>query len=102
MRRWEHPRGPGIVSAVLERPTGNVEIVRPDGQNGALSQPGQPDRRVALHRRGLRDCLAEELRRLDPDEIYENTLQGLTSIVRDEQVQEAGVQEPPEQTEQHS
>ncbi|GAA2807796.1 glucose-6-phosphate dehydrogenase assembly protein OpcA [Saccharopolyspora taberi] len=83
VRRVEHPRGPGIVSAVLERPSGNVEIVRPDGKVGSLTQPGQPDRRVALQRREVRDCLSEELRRLDPDEIYEATLQGLTMITRD-------------------
>ena len=35
-----------------------------------LRQPGQPDRLVALARREARDCIAEELRRLDPDEIY--------------------------------
>ncbi|MGW1676257.1 glucose-6-phosphate dehydrogenase assembly protein OpcA [Saccharopolyspora sp. NPDC002376] len=84
VRRLEHPRGPGIVSAVLERPSGNVEIVRPDGKVGTLTQPGQPDRRVSLHRREVRDCLTEELRRLDPDEIYEATLEGLDKIVRDE------------------
>lgn len=85
VRRLEHPRGPGIVSAVLERPSGNVEIVRPDGKVGTLTQPGQPDRRVSLQRREVRDCLTEELRRLDPDEIYEATLQGLDEIVRGEE-----------------
>ena len=30
----------------------------------------------------MRDCLAEELRRLDPDEIYEATLKGLGKIVQ--------------------
>ncbi|MER7079814.1 glucose-6-phosphate dehydrogenase assembly protein OpcA [Saccharopolyspora kobensis] len=84
VRRVDHPRGPGIVSAVLERPSGNVEIVRPDGKVGTLTQPGQPDRRVSLQRREVRDCLVEELRRLDPDEIYEATLGGLDKIVRDE------------------
>ncbi|RKT86709.1 glucose-6-phosphate dehydrogenase assembly protein OpcA [Saccharopolyspora antimicrobica] len=84
VRRVDHPRGPGIVSAVLERPSGNVEIVRPDGKVGTLTQPGQPDRRVSLQRREVRDCLVEELRRLDPDEIYEVTLGGLDKIVRDE------------------
>lgn len=83
VRRAEHPRGPGIVSAVLERESGNVEIIRPDGRVGMLTQPGQPDRRVALHRREVRECLAEELRRLDPDEIYEVTLRGLGLIVRE-------------------
>jgi glucose-6-phosphate dehydrogenase assembly protein OpcA len=84
VRRLEHPRGPGIVSAVLERPSGNIEIVRPDGKVGALTQPGQPDRRVALQRREVRDCLTEELRRLDPDEVYEATLHGLDRITRAE------------------
>jgi glucose-6-phosphate dehydrogenase assembly protein OpcA len=85
VHRVDHPRGPGIVSAVLERPSGNVEIVRPDGKVGTLTQPGQPDRRVALQRREVRDCLSEELRRLDQDEIYENTLSGLRSVVRGEE-----------------
>ena len=35
-----------------------------------LSSPDQPDRQLALPRRGLRDCIAEELRRLDADEVY--------------------------------
>ncbi len=85
VRRVEHPRGPGIVSAVLERPSGSVQIVRPDGKVGALTQPGQPDRRVALQRREVRDCLVEELRRLDADEIYAKTLQGLSQIIRDDE-----------------
>ena len=80
VRRVDHPRGPGIVSVVLERPSGNVELVRPDGKVGSLTQPGQPDRRVALQRRELRECLSEELRRLDPDEIYEATLHGLQGV----------------------
>lgn len=84
VHRLQHKRGPGIVSASLERPSGKVEINRPDGKVGSLTQPGQPDRRVALHRREVRDCLAEELRRLDPDEIYEATLHGLALITRDE------------------
>ncbi|MGP4015662.1 glucose-6-phosphate dehydrogenase assembly protein OpcA [Saccharopolyspora sp. 5N708] len=91
VRRLDHPRGPGIVSAVLERESGDVQIVRPDGKVGSLTQPGQPDRRVALQRREVRDCLTEELRRLDPDEIYENTLHGLANIVR-------GEEEPAEDT----
>ena len=35
-----------------------------------LRQPGQPRHDLALARRNLRDCLADELRRLDPDELY--------------------------------
>ncbi|PTT60737.1 OpcA/G6PD domain-containing protein, partial [Arthrobacter sp. HMWF013] len=33
-------------------------------------QPGQPAQRISLPRRSLKDCLAEELRRLDPDEVF--------------------------------
>ncbi|MFC0107091.1 glucose-6-phosphate dehydrogenase assembly protein OpcA [Kibdelosporangium aridum] len=72
---------PGINSVVLERKSGPVSLTRPDGKVGILRQPGQPDRRVvALARRNVKDCLVEELRRLDPDEIYEATLQGLAQV----------------------
>ncbi|MCU1515142.1 MAG: OpcA protein, partial [Microbacteriaceae bacterium] len=35
-----------------------------------LTQPMQPVHDISLPRRSLRDCLAEELRRLDPDDLY--------------------------------
>jgi glucose-6-phosphate dehydrogenase assembly protein OpcA len=73
---------PGISSVRLERRSGVVELVRPDGKVGTLEQPGQPSRRVALSRRSVMDCLVEELRRLDPDEVYEATLKGLDKITR--------------------
>lgn len=82
VRRTKAKEGQGIVSVVLERRSGNIEIHRPDGAVGLLSQPGQPDRRVALQRRAVRDCIAEELRRLDPDEIYESALKALNKIDR--------------------
>lgn len=74
--------GEGIVQVVLERRTGTVQLTRPDGKVGTLVQAGQPDRRIALQRRSVRDCLSEELRRLDPDEIYAETLKGLAKVVR--------------------
>jgi glucose-6-phosphate dehydrogenase assembly protein OpcA len=80
VRRRTSPSGGGISAAVLERPSGPVELVRPDGKVGTLRQPGQPDRRVPLRRRPVRDCLAEELRRLDPDETYHAALQALTEV----------------------
>ena len=82
VRRNKATSGEGIVSVTLERRSGTVELVRPDGRVGTLTQPGQPDRRVALQRRQVRDCLAEELRRLDPDEIYEGTLRALPKVVK--------------------
>jgi glucose-6-phosphate dehydrogenase assembly protein OpcA len=80
--RFRATSGQGIVRVVLERRTGMVELVRPDGKIGTLTQPGQPDRKIALQRRSVRDCLSEELRRLDPDEIYAETLKALPKVVR--------------------
>ncbi len=66
--------GTGMVSVRLERRTDNIDFTRPDGAVATLTQTGQPDRRISLSRRPLADCLAEELRRLDPDETYADTL----------------------------
>ncbi|MBB4909064.1 glucose-6-phosphate dehydrogenase assembly protein OpcA [Actinophytocola algeriensis] len=82
VKRTKAKSGQGIVSVVMERRSGAIEIHRPDGAVGMLSQPGQPDRRVALQRRAVRDCIAEELRRLDPDEIYESALKALNKVDR--------------------
>jgi glucose-6-phosphate dehydrogenase assembly protein OpcA len=73
-------RGPGITQVVLETADGDISIDRPDGRLAALSLPGQPDRPVALKRRDVAELLAEELRRLDPDEIYEQTVASLLRI----------------------
>ncbi|MFN2495145.1 MAG: glucose-6-phosphate dehydrogenase assembly protein OpcA, partial [Pseudonocardiaceae bacterium] len=78
-RRATEPGG-GISSAVLERRSGPVELIRPKGKVGTLRQPGQPDRRVALKRRPVRECLVEELRRLDTDEIYHEALDALVEV----------------------
>jgi glucose-6-phosphate dehydrogenase assembly protein OpcA len=82
VKRIKAGEGHGIVSVSMERRSGTVELQRPDGKVGTLTQPGQPARRVALQRREIRDCLSEELRRLDADEIYEATLNGLTKVTR--------------------
>ncbi|PSL51054.1 glucose-6-phosphate dehydrogenase assembly protein OpcA [Saccharothrix carnea] len=82
VKRAKAASGEGIVDVRLERRSGVVELSRPDGRVGTLTQPGQPERRVALQRRQVRDCLAEELRRLDPDEVYESALRSLGKVVR--------------------
>jgi len=69
--------GPGITSVSFETPDGEIMICRPDGRTATLSWPGRPDRRVALHRRDVADLIAEELRRLEPDELYGETLREL-------------------------
>ncbi len=53
---------------------GDIKITRADGRTATLAWPGQTDRMVALHRRDTAELLAEELRRLDPDEVYAETL----------------------------
>lgn len=62
--------GPGITEVRLTTPEGDLVVSRPDGLNAILSRPNAPDSRVALARRDLADLLSEELRRLDPDEVY--------------------------------
>jgi len=67
--------GSGIVSVRLERDSGSIDLVRPvDGNTATLAQPGQPVRTLALAHRGDAECLADELRRLDPDEVYHDAL----------------------------
>jgi glucose-6-phosphate dehydrogenase assembly protein OpcA len=66
--------GPGITQVRFVANDGDIAISRPDGRTATLTRPGQQDRRVALHRRDTAELLAEELRRLDPDEVYGETL----------------------------
>lgn len=74
--------GQGMTLVQLTRASGKVELSRPDGKTATLSQPGQPDRMIALARRGVPDCIAEELRRLDPDETYGEALAGVEAVSR--------------------
>ena len=60
----------GIKSVRLTRPSGEVVLERSSPAVACLTQPGQPLHDLVLPRRSLRECLAEELRRLDPDVLY--------------------------------
>lgn len=60
----------GIHSVQLDRASGPIVLSRDEGGVATLTQPNQPTHDIALPRRSLRDCLAEELRRLDPDELF--------------------------------
>jgi glucose-6-phosphate dehydrogenase assembly protein OpcA len=70
VRRVRTRAGSGLTGVHLERASGPLDLVRPDGTVATLTQPGRPQRRIALAPRLDRDCLSEELRRLDPDEVY--------------------------------
>ncbi len=69
--------GPGITAVSLHTEDGDITLDRPDGRLAVLTRHNKPDRSVALQRRELVDLIAEELRRLDPDDIYAATLERL-------------------------
>ncbi|MFC4627648.1 glucose-6-phosphate dehydrogenase assembly protein OpcA [Promicromonospora alba] len=70
-----------ITRVTLERRSGPIVLDRPDGRTVTITQPGKPARRIALPIRALNEALIEELRRLDPDEIFEETLiRGLKQV----------------------
>jgi glucose-6-phosphate dehydrogenase assembly protein OpcA len=71
------PAGTGIRRVRLSRSSGDVQLFRPGLSIAELTQPGQPAQRISLPRRSLKDCLAEELRRLDPDEVFGETVRSL-------------------------
>ncbi len=62
--------GTGLVSTRLDRESGPIELTLTDKTLATLESPGQPVRLVTLATPGLPECLAEELRRLDADEVY--------------------------------
>jgi len=60
----------GIKGVKLIRKSGDIEIVRNAPDVATLIQPAQPTRDISLPRRSLRDCLIEDLRRLDSDDAF--------------------------------
>lgn len=76
-------KGPGITLVRMATADGDIAISRPDGKLAQFTIPGQPDRPVALKRRETAELLAEELRRLDPDDMYAQTVKVLASVSLD-------------------
>lgn len=75
--------GPGLTSVRLSPAEGGeLTVARSDARLATLIRPGQPDRHVALARRHTSELLAEELRRLDPDEIYAQALKRLAKTYK--------------------
>ncbi|MFI6104915.1 glucose-6-phosphate dehydrogenase assembly protein OpcA [Streptomyces sp. NPDC051310] len=67
-------QGPGLTAVRLATDCGPIVLDRADGSLATLSIEGQPDRAVALKRRETAELIAEELRRLDPDDTYASAL----------------------------
>jgi glucose-6-phosphate dehydrogenase assembly protein OpcA len=58
-----------------------LSLTRPEtGKTAALRMTGRPDSLVSLARPTTEECLAEELRRLDADEVYADALAGLPKV----------------------
>lgn len=75
--------GSGLRSVSLLRRSGEISLIRPEGVTATLSVNNQAPRELSLPRRNLRDCIAEELRRLDADDVYSEVLsKGLELVAK--------------------
>ncbi|MET9542255.1 glucose-6-phosphate dehydrogenase assembly protein OpcA [Streptomyces sp. NPDC006553] len=68
--------GPVVTAVRMGTADGEIRIDRPEGPVARLSIPGQPSRVLALKVRTTAELIAEELRRLDPDDAYAASLRG--------------------------
>ncbi|MFY9336612.1 MAG: glucose-6-phosphate dehydrogenase assembly protein OpcA [Mycobacterium sp.] len=71
----------GDLKVELIQPSQMITLSRPqDGSTATLSRTGRPDAQLPLARRETRECLAEDLRRLDADEVYHEALAGIEKV----------------------
>ncbi|MCB8901895.1 MULTISPECIES: glucose-6-phosphate dehydrogenase assembly protein OpcA [unclassified Streptomyces] len=74
--------GPVVTAVRMGTADGEIRIDRPEGPVARLSIPGQPSRVLALKVRTTAELIAEELRRLDPDDAYATSLRGRGGAAR--------------------
>jgi glucose-6-phosphate dehydrogenase assembly protein OpcA len=75
------PGDSGVDSVVLQLDQEEEVRIHAERRGGAvISQPYRPDATVALPERVLGDLLSEELRRLDSDEPYSDSLEAATGV----------------------
>lgn len=71
----------GELKVELVQPSQTITLSRPqEGLTATLSRTGRPAALLPLPRRETRECLAEDLRRLDADEIYHEALTGIDKV----------------------
>ena len=71
----------GELKVELVRAGETITLQRPQtGITATLTRTSRPEARIPLARREAKECLAEDLRRLDPDEIYHEALQGIGRV----------------------
>jgi len=74
-------RSTGELKVELTRASETITLSRPqDGVTAMLQRTVRPDALLPLARRDTSDCLAEDLRRLDSDDIYREALEGLDKV----------------------
>ena len=74
-------RAVGDLKVELVRPSETVTLSRPqEGITATLTRTARPEALLPLPRRETRECLAEDLRRLDADEIYHEALAGIDKV----------------------
>ena len=64
----------------ITRESSTITIDILDAHTLRVRVPGREPALVALNRRSRSDCLAEELRHLDPDRSYAKALRGLSRV----------------------
>jgi glucose-6-phosphate dehydrogenase assembly protein OpcA len=78
---WEHSdRSPRMRSVQLQCANGDLVSVTREEGTALFSRTGQEDRYMPLPKRPVGDELAEELRRLDADQIYGEALGAMAGI----------------------
>jgi glucose-6-phosphate dehydrogenase assembly protein OpcA len=74
-------RAVGDLKVELRRKSETVTLSRPQtGVTATLSRTGRPEALIPLARREAKECLAEDLRRLDADEVYFKALEGIKKV----------------------
>jgi glucose-6-phosphate dehydrogenase assembly protein OpcA len=74
-------RAVGELKVDLVLPSETITLRRPQtGVTATLTRTSRPEARIPLARREAKECLAEDLRRLDADEIYHEALQGIEKV----------------------
>ncbi len=74
-------RAVGDLKVELVRPSETITLSRPQtGVTATLNRSSRPEARIPLARREAKECLAEDLRRLDADEIYHEALEGIEQV----------------------
>lgn len=71
-----------VTGVALTRADGVVSLERPHEDQALISMPGQTPQTISVPVRTIEDCLTEELRRIDPDEVYGEVINEGWDLIR--------------------